>query len=124
MVGDDGGGEEARHLEPSVAVGCAQHRDLDLLVAELGDAVNPLALDHPAALELHPEDLEERNSLIQVVDDDAHVVHPECRGASLRAWLDASCAQWKGARMPGASTTFDHCAHPQRVQVERNDRSL
>ena len=31
-----------------------------------------------AGTSLHPEDLEERNSLIQVVDDDAHVVHPEC----------------------------------------------
>src|SRR6185369_15348289 len=51
VIGCDGGGVEARELEAAVAVGGAQHGDLDALVAHSGDAAGPFAFDGHAAFE-------------------------------------------------------------------------
>lgn len=66
--------EKARALEPAVAVGRAQHGDLDALITQTGDAPGPLALDHPSTLELQAESTEELDRRTEVFDDDADVV--------------------------------------------------
>ena len=62
----------------------AHHRDLDALAAQACDAAGPLALDDPLALEFQAQDAEERNHRLEVLDDDAHVVHPlHCHATTL-----------------------------------------
>jgi hypothetical protein len=50
-IGDDFKSEEARKLEPAVSVRRAHHGDLDVLVAQPGDASRPFALDRCPAFE-------------------------------------------------------------------------
>jgi hypothetical protein len=68
-------GEELRQLEPAVSVWSSHHRDLDMDVIEPIDTVDPRSLDRRLALHLHAEFEKEGSSGLQVVDDDAHVVH-------------------------------------------------
>jgi hypothetical protein len=67
---------ELRQLEPAVAVRCPHHRDVDPDAVEPVDPVDRLSLDRRPALQLHAELDEERDRRLEVVDDDAHVVHP------------------------------------------------
>src|SRR5690606_16971695 len=74
----------AGQLQPAVAVGGAQHRDLDPLVAQAGDPPRPLALDDVPPLELEAELLEEPDRRVEVLDDDADVVQGERHRPTLR----------------------------------------
>src|SRR5690606_35656729 len=84
VVGDHRRFEEAGQLQPAVAVGGAQHRDLDPLVAQAGDPPRPLALDDVPPLELEAELLEEPDRRVEVLDDDADVVQGERHRPTLR----------------------------------------
>src|SRR5436853_6987048 len=55
MIGDHLRRDEARELEPPVAVRRAHHGDLNGLVAQAGDATCPPALDHALAFQLEAE---------------------------------------------------------------------
>jgi dihydrofolate reductase len=63
-------------LEPAVAVRSPHHGDLGPDTVESDDTVHPTSLDCRAALQLHTEFDEERDSSFEVVDDDEDVVHP------------------------------------------------
>jgi hypothetical protein len=67
---------ELRQLKPAVAVRGPHHRYVDPDVVERVDAVHPTSLDRRLALQLHTKFDKERDSSLEVVDDDAHVVHP------------------------------------------------
>jgi hypothetical protein len=73
---DRRGGVILRQLEPAVAVWGPQHRDVAADAVEPDGAVRPEALDLRFALQLHAEFSEERDGSLEVVDDDADVVHP------------------------------------------------
>ena len=67
---------ELRQLEPPVAVRSPHHCDVDSDIVEADNAVHPTSLDCRLALQLQTEFKEERKSSLQVVDNDADVVHP------------------------------------------------
>ena len=75
MIRDHRRCEEARELEPAVAVWSAHHRDLDALVAQSSNAPCPLSFDHGTPLELEAELAKELDRRGEVVDDDADIVH-------------------------------------------------
>ena len=77
-VGTDRRGPlELRELEPAVAVGRTQHRDLVLRAIDSDHAVGPLSLDLHSPLQLHPELDEERDGRIEVLDHHEDVVHAQ-----------------------------------------------
>ena len=63
-------------LEPSVAVWDPHHGDVRPDSLERNDAIHRAALDRRLALQLESELNEERHRVGEVVDDNAHVVHP------------------------------------------------
>ena len=69
---------ELRQLEPAVAVRRPHEDDLDPDPLEPDDAVHPPSLDRCRSLALHlqTELHEEGDGSLEVVDDDADVVHP------------------------------------------------
>jgi len=67
---------ELRQLEPAVAVRGPHHRDVDPDAVEPVEAVHLTSLDRRLALQLHAELEEELLGGLEVVDDDADVVHP------------------------------------------------
>ena len=75
MIGDNLRSEKARQLQLAVTVRGAHHRDLDPLIAESGHSPGPLPLDHAAAHEFEAEFAKEGDRPLEVVDDDADVVH-------------------------------------------------
>src|SRR5262249_40272284 len=74
--------EEARKLEPAVAIGRAHHRNLDALIGESSDASRPFSFDKGPPFELESELAEEIDRLSEVVDDDSYVIHPFDRHVS------------------------------------------
>ena len=68
--------EEVRDLEPAVAVRRAHHGDVNGLVTQPGDPSGPLSFDRWLPFELKAELAKELNRRRQVVDDNAHIVHP------------------------------------------------
>jgi hypothetical protein len=80
-----------------VAVRGPHHRDVAPDAVESDSAVRPKAFDLPLAFQLHAELGEERDSGIQVFDDDGDVVHPlnghvcehktACKSVSLTATI-------------------------------------
>ena len=58
-----------------MAVRGPHHRDVEPDAVEPDDAVHPRSLDRRLALQLHTELDEERDSSLEVVDDDADIVH-------------------------------------------------
>jgi len=73
---------ELRQLESAVAVRGPHHCDVDSDVVEPDDAVHPTSLDWRLALQLHTKFEKERDSSLEVVDNDADVVHPLDRHVS------------------------------------------
>ena len=69
----------AHQLELAVAVRSPHHGDIDALAVESDDAVRPLSLHCHLALELKAEFDKERDSGVEVVEDNADVVHPQDR---------------------------------------------
>src|ERR1700687_1499391 len=63
-------------LQLAVAVRGPHHRDVAPDAVESDGAVRPKAFDLPRAFQLHAELGEERDSRVQVVDDDSDVFHP------------------------------------------------
>ena len=59
-----------------MAVRGPHHRDVDSDAVEPDDTVHPTSLDRRLALQLHTKFDKERYSSLEVVDDDADVVHP------------------------------------------------
>ena len=100
VIGDHRWLQELRELQPSVAVRCAHHRDLDALVTQSGDPSGPRSLDRAAPFELETELLEELDRRRQVVDDDADVVHPLHRHGP------------SSARVHGSDVVVGWRAHP------------
>jgi hypothetical protein len=84
---------EFRLLEATVAVRSPHHGDVDADTVEPGDAVHPTSLDCRLALRFQAELDKERESCREVVDDDAHVVHPLGRPASSR-WIEGAPTRW------------------------------
>src|SRR2546421_6271739 len=87
---------ELRQLELALTVGRFHHRDVDAYIVEPDDAVHPTSLDGLLAFELHAELEEERNRSLEVVDNDADVVHPlDCHVLKRmgRGWF-----HWAGMR--------------------------
>src|SRR4030095_1713929 len=76
VIRDDRRGEKAGELEPSVAVRRAHHRNLDALIAKSSDTSGPFSFDRGSPFELEAELAKEINRRCEVIDDDAHVVHP------------------------------------------------
>jgi hypothetical protein len=66
---------ELRKLDLAVPVRGPHERDVDSHAGE-PDAVHPTSLDGHLDHQLHPEFDEERGGSLEVVDDDADVVHP------------------------------------------------
>jgi hypothetical protein len=76
------GGVVLGQLQLAVAVRGPHHRDLAPDAVESDGAVGPKAFDVPLAYQLHAELGEERDSGVQVVDNDGDVVHPlNCHGS-------------------------------------------
>jgi hypothetical protein len=67
---------ELRQLKPAVAVWGPHHCDVHSDVVEPDDAVHPTSLDCRLALQLQTKFDKERDSSLEVIDDDADVVHP------------------------------------------------
>lgn len=67
---------ELRQLESSAAVRGLHDRDLCPDALKPHDAIHPAALDRPLALQLESELDEKLSRGREVVNDDAHVVHP------------------------------------------------
>jgi hypothetical protein len=65
-----------RQLQFAVAIRGPHHRDIAPDAVESDGAVRPKAFDLPLAFQLHAELGEERDSRVQVVNDDGDVVHP------------------------------------------------
>ena len=63
-------------LQLAVAVRGPHHRDVAPDAVESDGAVRPKAFNLLFAFQLHAELAEERDSRVQVVDDDGDVVHP------------------------------------------------
>ena len=66
---------ELRQLEAAVAIRRPHHRDIDSYVIDGVDAVDPGAFYCRGALGFHSELDKERDSRVEVVDDNAHMVH-------------------------------------------------
>jgi hypothetical protein len=66
---------ELRQLQLAVPVRRPHHGDVTTHAVESDGAVRPASLDLRLALQLKSELGEERDGGIQIVDDDAHVVH-------------------------------------------------
>ena len=62
-----------------MAVRGPHHGDVASDAVEPDDAVHPRSLDRRLALQLQAELDEERDRSLEVVDDDADVVHPQDR---------------------------------------------
>src|SRR5207248_9684803 len=73
---DRGRGVELRQLEPTVAIRGPHHHDVDADVVETDDAVDPPSLDGHPAVQLHAKFGKERESCLEVVHNEADVVHP------------------------------------------------
>src|SRR5215211_1468527 len=88
VIGDHTRREKARELEPAaVAVQRAHHGGLDALVAQSSDAPCPLSFHHGSPFELEAELAKELDRRVEVLDDDADVVHPfECHVPNLQ-WV-------------------------------------
>jgi hypothetical protein len=67
---------ELHQLESSVAARSLHHREPRPYAVEPHDAVHPATFDGPLALQLKPELDEELGRGREVVNHDAHVVHP------------------------------------------------
>lgn len=76
MIRDDGPREEAGELEPAVAIRCAHHGNLDMLIAEASDTSGPFSFDQGPPFEFEAELTKEINRTPEVLDDDPYVVHP------------------------------------------------
>src|SRR6478752_8223609 len=59
-----------------MAVRHAHHGDLDLLVAQSGDAPCPFSFHHGSPFELEAELAKELDRRFEILNDDANVVHP------------------------------------------------
>src|SRR6266849_4372703 len=106
---DRRGGVVLRQLQLAVAVRGPHHRDVAPDAVESDGAVRPKTFDLPLAFQLHAELGEERDSRVQVVDDDCDVVHPlnshipeyKQRRAAGRA--EEGCVCWPDHPRPGAA---------------------
>ena len=95
---------ELRQLKPAVAVRGPQHCDVDSDVVEPDDAVHPTSLDWRLALQLQTKFDKERGSSLEVVDNDADVVHPldrhvlKCRARTVPSFGGSSSGR-RGCRL-------------------------
>lgn len=86
VVGDDGWPEEAGKFEPTVAIRCAHHGNLDMLITEASNASGPFPVDHRLPFELQAEFAKEFNRGVEIFDNNSDIVHPfERHGSDLRA---------------------------------------
>ena len=65
-----------RQLKPAVAVRGPYECDVDPDVVEPDDVVHPTSFDRRLSLQLHTKFDKERDGSLEVVDNDADVVHP------------------------------------------------
>ena len=65
VVGDGRRSEEPGELEPALAVGSAEHRDLDPLALHPRHPAGPFSLDHGAPLERQPQFEEEGDDRVE-----------------------------------------------------------
>src|SRR3954470_2471452 len=73
---DDRRSQEAGELESAVAVRCAHHGHLDVLIAQPSDTSGPFSFDRGPPFELEAEFAKEINRPSEVFDNDTYVVHP------------------------------------------------
>jgi len=74
VICDDRRREEAGQLEPAVAVRCAHHGNLDVLIAQPSDTSGLFFFDGGPPFELEAEFAKELNSASEVIDDDSDIV--------------------------------------------------
>src|SRR3954470_24854789 len=92
---DDRRSQEAGELESAVAVRCAHHGHLDVLIAQSSDTSGPFSFDRGPPFELEAEFAKEINRPSEVFDNDTYVVHPlqrhisNLRGVSFGLTTDA-----------------------------------
>jgi hypothetical protein len=82
VIGDRRRREKSRDLQPAVAVRRAHHGGLDAHAAQSGDTLCPVSFDRGSTFELEAELGEKRDSGIEGLHHDAHVVHPLKRHAA------------------------------------------
>src|SRR3954447_13071005 len=75
VIGNHRRRKELGHLEPAVAVRRTHHGDLDPHAAQTSDAIRPVTFDWGAPHELEAKFGEKLNGGIEVLHDDADVVH-------------------------------------------------
>src|ERR1700753_1976584 len=76
MIGHNRRSEEAGEFDPAVAVWCAQHGYLDVLMAQSSDTSGPFPFDCGALFELKTKLGKKFNRRSEVLDDDSDIVHP------------------------------------------------
>ena len=102
-----------------MAVRRAHHGDLDALVAQSSDAPCPLSFHHGSPFELEAELAKELDRRVEVLDDDADVVHPfECHVPNLQRVVNPA----NGPRTVRAASEqkgkSEHVVERQRVSAE------
>src|SRR6185369_5194597 len=109
LGGDRLRGVVLRQFEPARGVRDPHHRDLASHVLEPYDVSRPSSLDRHPAFQLHSEFGEEGDGGVEVVDDDADVVHALNRhapriGAGSDAVGSASGHPYEPAQSSGTAT--------------------
>lgn len=83
VIGGNGRCVKLRELEAAMTVRRAHHRNLDALTVQPGHPASPLPFDRRPSFEGEPEFAKEGNRGIQILHDDANVVHPfDCHATS------------------------------------------
>ncbi len=93
---------ELHQLQPAVAVRSPHHCDVDSDVVEPNDAVHPTSLDRHLALQLQTKFDKERDSTLEVVDNDADVIHPLDRHALDNSGTTVPATASLGGPVPAA----------------------
>jgi len=124
VIGDHTRREKARELEPAVAVRRAHHGDLDALVAQSSDAPCPLSFHHGSPFELEAELAKELDRRVEVLDDDADVVHPfECHVPNLQ-WVVNPANGSRGPRCHAPKPREPACRLAYDASVKRAEGQI
>ena len=62
-----------------MAVRRTHHGNLDVLIAEAGDASGPLAFDRGPSFEVQAKLAKEVDGAVEVIDDDSDIAEPQSR---------------------------------------------
>ncbi len=118
MIGDGRRRKEAGEFEPTMAVGCAHHGNLNSLVAQTSNTSGPFSFDSGPPFELEAQLAKKINRTPEVIDDDSYVVHPfECHVSNLQGALSSD------KRLGVVSTSAVMTSRPQHEAIWGGQRS-